>query len=58
MNTPRKVVLVTTVFGVALTGALAKSAYGLASSSDARNLPLPKCLWQVLTVLQMYPTAT
>ena len=35
MNTPRKVVLVTTVFGVALTGALAKSAYGLASSSDA-----------------------
>ena len=35
MNTPRKVVLVTTVFGVALTGALAKSAYGSASSSDA-----------------------
>lgn len=35
MNTPRKVVLVTTVFGVALTGALVKSAFGSASASDA-----------------------
>ena len=35
MNTPRKVVLATTVFGVAFTGALAKSAYGLTATSDA-----------------------
>src|ERR1700760_3473708 len=35
MNTPRKIVLATTVFGVALTAALAKSAFGFASSSDA-----------------------